>query len=120
MHHAQSVWGTDADLKIVRLDIDAEEHFRFRRPDCAILADAAEGLRALLDRVPAHNRKRGPREDVAAHQAWFAERLSRQQPQMDFLNAIRAALPDDGIVIEDVTQVSFVGRLAFPVAAPRR
>ena len=120
MHHAQSVWGTDADLKIVRLDIDPEEHFRFRRPDCAIIADAAEALRALLDRVPAHNRKRGPREDVAAHQAWFRERLSRQQPQMDFLHAIRAALPDDGIVVEDVTQVSFVGRLAFPVAAPRR
>jgi len=120
MHLAQANWGTDADMKIIRLDIDAEEHFRFRRPDCAILADAGDGLRALIDRVAAHNRKRGPRQDVAAQQAWFAERLARQQPQMGFLGAIRAALPDDGVVVEDVTQVGFVGRLAFPVAAPRR
>ena len=119
LHMQLANWGTDENLKIIRLDIDPEEHFRFRRPDCAIIADAGEGLRALIDRVATHNRIRGAREDVAAQQAWFAERLARQQPQMDFLNAIRAALPDDGIVIEDVTQVGFVGRLAFPVSAPR-
>jgi len=46
--------------------------------------------------------------------------VNTKQPQMDFLRAIRAALPEDGIVIEDVTQLGFVGRLAFPVSAPRR
>ena len=70
-------WGTDPDLKIVRLDIDAEEITRFRRPDAAVLADAADGLRALLAALPAHNRARAPREDVAAAQAWFAERMAR-------------------------------------------
>ena len=120
MHLQHTVWGTDAEMKIVRLDVDPEEHFRFRRPDCAIIADAAEGLRALRDRLPKHNRKRAPREDVAAEQAWFVEALKKKQPQMDFLGAIRAALPDDGIVVEDVTQLGFIGRLAFPVAAPRR
>jgi acetolactate synthase-1/2/3 large subunit len=39
---------------------------------------------------------------------------------MGFLRALRAALPEDGVVVEDVTQVGFIGRLAFPVAAPRR
>ncbi len=39
---------------------------------------------------------------------------------MGFLRALRAALPADGIVVEDVTQVGFMGRLAFPVDAPRR
>ena len=120
MHFAQSNWGTDPDLKIIRLDIDAEEHFRFRRPDVAIPADAADGLRALADAIPAHNRVRTPRADVAAAQAWFVDRLTRQEPQMGFLRAIRAALPADGIVVEDVTQVGFVGRLAFPVDGPRR
>ena len=38
---------------------------------------------------------------------------------MGFLRAIRAALPADGVLVEDVTQMSFVGRLAFPVPAPR-
>ncbi len=120
MHFAQANWGTDPELKIVRLDADAEEIVRFRRPDVAIEADAAAGLAALAQALPAHNRARAPREDVAAAQAWFAERLARQEPQMGFLRAIRAALPADGIIVEDVTQVGFVGRLAFPVAAPRR
>jgi acetolactate synthase-1/2/3 large subunit len=118
MHFAQSNWGTDPRLKVVRLDIDAEEITRYRRPDAAIQADAGDGLRALLAALPATPRP--ARDDVAAAQAWFAERLSRQEPQMGFLRAIRAALPPDGIVVEDVTQVGFVGRLAFPVDAPRR
>ncbi len=117
MHFAQSNWGTDAAMKIIRLDIDAEEHNRFRRPDVAIHADAAGGLAALLAALPATLRP--ARADVAAAQAWFVERLTRQEPQMGYLRAIRAALPDDGIVVEDVTQVGFVGRLAYEVAAPR-
>lgn len=120
MHFAQAVWGTDPALRIVRIDADPEEPFRFRRPDCAVLADAADGMRVLLAALPAHNRARHRREDVAEAQAWFAGRLAGLEPQMGFLRAIRAALPPDGVVVEDVTQVGFVGRLAFPVDGPRR
>jgi acetolactate synthase-1/2/3 large subunit len=118
MHFAQSGWGTDEAMKIIRLDIDAEEHFRFRRPDVAIHADAADGARALLAALPAT--PRAPRAEIAAHQAWFAGRIAQQEPQMGFLRALRAALPEDGVVVEDVTQLGFMGRLAFEVAAPRR
>jgi acetolactate synthase-1/2/3 large subunit len=38
---------------------------------------------------------------------------------MSFLHAIRAALPADGIYVEEVTQVGFASRLAFPVTTPR-
>src|SRR5262249_19243720 len=79
-----------------------------------------DALRALADLVPPYNRTRRPRQDVLAAQAWFAERVGRLEPQMSFLRAIRAALPEDGVVVEDVTQVGFVGRIAFPVPAPRR
>jgi acetolactate synthase-1/2/3 large subunit len=37
-----------------------------------------------------------------------------------YLDAIRAALPEDGIVVEDLTQVGYVARLAFPVHGPRQ
>ncbi len=118
MHFAQSNWGTDPGLKIIRLDIDAEEHNRFRRPDVAIHAHAADGVAALLAALP--TAARAARGDVAAAQAWFVARLARQEPQMGYLRALRAALPADGVVVEDVTQVGFVGRLAFEVDAPRR
>ncbi|MDR3538861.1 MAG: thiamine pyrophosphate-binding protein [Acetobacteraceae bacterium] len=111
----QSNWGVDDGLKIVRLDIDPDEMDRFRRPTCALLGDAAATLRLLL---PALETGRANPDLPAVKQA-FAERLARQEPPMAFLRAIRAALPADGIYVEEVTQVGFASRLAFPVHAPR-
>ena len=106
-------------MPIVRLDIDPEEIDRFRRPACALLGDAATVLRALLAELPAHNHPRRRDAEIAAVRAGFAERLARQEPPMGFLRAIRAALPEDGIYVEEVTQVGFASRLAFTVHAPR-
>jgi acetolactate synthase I/II/III large subunit len=41
-------------------------------------------------------------------------------PQLAFLDAIRAALPEDGILVEDLTQVGYVARIAFAVHGPRQ
>ena len=115
----QSQWGTEG-LRVVRLDVDPEEPARFHRPDAAIVADAAAGLRALVERLPAHM---APREDqagaLAGHRAWLDERLARLEPQMGFLRAMRAALPPDGLLVDEVTQMGFAARIAFPVHAPR-
>ena len=120
LYWQQSVWGVDENLPIVRLDIDPDEIDRFRRPACALVGDAATVLHALLSELPAHNRARRRRNaELAAVRAAFAERLARQEPPMGFLRAIRAALPDDGIYVEEVTQIGFASRLAFPVHAPR-
>jgi acetolactate synthase-1/2/3 large subunit len=118
LYAQQSNWGVDRDLKVIRIDIDAAEHERFRHPDCAITSDAAPALRALLDALP--TRPRPSREaELAAHRAWFAERMSRLEPQNGFLRAMRAALPEDGILVDEVTQMGFAARLAFPVTRPR-
>ena len=45
--------------------------------------------------------------------------LSKLQPQLAYLEAIRAELPEDGIFVDEFTQVGYVSRLAFPVYAPR-
>jgi len=119
LYWPQSVWGVDDNLPIVRLDIDPAEVDRFRRPACALVGDAATMLRALLVELPAHNHVRQREAEIAAVRAAFAERLARQEPPMSFLRAIRAALPEDGIYVEEVTQIGFASRLAFPVHAPR-
>ena len=117
LYWQQSVWGVDDTLPIVRLDIDAEEINRYRRPACALLGDAVTVLRALIAELPAHNRDRA--KELAEVRNAFDERLAHQEPPMSYLRAIRAALPDDGIYVEEVTQVGFASRLAFPVHAPR-
>lgn len=119
----QQMWGTDRDLAIVRIDIDPDEPARLQRPTAAIIGDAADVLRELLKvlqgRAGEHGARASREPELVAQRAWLAERLAQLQPQMDFLHAIRAALPEDGIFVEDVTQLGFAGRLAFPVTRPR-
>ena len=113
-------WGVDSELPVIRVDIDPEEPARLRKPAVALIGDAADYCRALIERIPAHNIKRPKRtEELAGHRAWLAERLSRLEPQLGFLKAIRNALPEDGVFVDEVTQVGFVSRLAFPVYRPR-
>ena len=47
------------------------------------------------------------------------ERLSRLEPQVSFLKAIRAALPEDGIFVDEVSQIGFASRVALPIEKPR-
>lgn len=116
LYPQQSVWGIDQAMAVIRIDIDAEEIARYRAPDCALLGDAAVVLRALLAAWPGPDRAV---PDLAAVRAGFAARLSRLEPQMGFLHALRDAMPEDGVLVEDVTQLGFATRLAWPVARPR-
>jgi acetolactate synthase-1/2/3 large subunit len=45
--------------------------------------------------------------------------MSKLAPQLAILEAIRAELPEDGIFVDEVTQIGFAARLAFPVYQPR-
>ncbi len=119
LHAPLAWWGHDPELGIIRIDADAEQMDRPRPPDIAILADAAAAL-AALNAALSGETARAPRADLAAARAGVAPALAALEPQASLLAAIRAALPEDGILVEDVTQLGFVGRLSFPVAAPRR
>jgi acetolactate synthase-1/2/3 large subunit len=114
----QTQWGTDPALAVVRIDIDPEEPARLAPPAVALVGDAAAYAAALLRALPAYNLKRAA-ADLTAHRAWLADRLSRLEPQASFLRALRNALPENGIFVDEVTQLGFASRLAFPVYAPR-
>jgi acetolactate synthase-1/2/3 large subunit len=119
LYWQQANWGVDEGLAVIRLDIDPDEIGRFRRPACGLLGDAAVTLRALAVELGARGGVWTANPDLPAVRAAFAERLARHEPPMGFVRAIRAALPADGIYVEDVTQVGFASRLALPVHAPR-
>ena len=77
-------------------------------------------MRALIAALPRHNRPRHSRaQELKGHRAWLAERLSRLEPQVSFLKAIRAALPEDGIFVDEVSQIGFASRVALPIEKPR-
>jgi acetolactate synthase-1/2/3 large subunit len=44
---------------------------------------------------------------------------SRVEPQHGFVQAIRGAMPDDGIIVAGMTQIGYYSRANFPVYEPR-
>ena len=121
LHYPLNQWGLDDELAVIRLDADPEEPARFQPPAVALVGDAKPILRRLLDLLPRHNQARpSRREEMAGRQAAFRRELvTRIGPQLGFLDVIRAALPEDGIFVEEVTQMGFAARLAYPVYRPR-
>ncbi len=113
-------WGKPDRLRIIRVDIDPEEHSRFGPADVSLIADSREALQALLPALAAHNRDRPSRRvEMLALQDEMDAVYESVQPQMGFVRAIREALPDDGIYVEDITQVGYVSRETMPVYRPR-
>jgi acetolactate synthase-1/2/3 large subunit len=45
--------------------------------------------------------------------------FERVQPQVAFLDVIRAALGEDGILVDEITQTGYASWYAYPVYAPR-
>ncbi len=121
LHQPQLRWGTDRDLKLIRIDIDPVEIARYFRPALGIVADAKAALAALHRAVDRLAPKRPSRKDeLETLKAATLAKLDQQLgPQCEYLRAIRAELPDDGIYVEDLTQIGYVGRMAFPVYHPR-
>lgn len=117
----QMVWGIDDDLKIIRIDIDGEEIDRQRKPEIGIIGDAAATLKALANRLAAHNAKRNGRADSVAETKAAANKKVHDTlaPQIEYLEAIRRALPDDGILVDELTQIGYAARFAYPTIKPR-
>ncbi|MDQ0138407.1 acetolactate synthase-1/2/3 large subunit [Neorhizobium galegae] len=105
-------------LKVIRIDIDPTEMVRLK-PDVAIVADATAGTAALAQAV-AQKATPSRVEEFADLNRQARERFSAVQPQVDYLNAIREALPRDGFFVEEVSQMGFTARFAFPVYGPRQ
>ncbi|HUI18444.1 MAG TPA: thiamine pyrophosphate-dependent enzyme [Alphaproteobacteria bacterium] len=120
LHHPQTLWGLDEAIKIVRIDIDPAEIARFAKPAVGIVADANATLVALHGALQRQNRKRTrQRDELAALKKRLAADCARLSPQVEYLAAIRAELPEDGILVDDLTQVGYVARLAYPAYRPR-
>jgi acetolactate synthase-1/2/3 large subunit len=117
---ARMNWGTDENLRIVRVEIDPEAIDRITKPTVGLVGSAESILPALVEEIERVGDTRASRVDeLRALKADVARELAVLEPQLSYLQAIRAALPEDGILVDDLTQMSYVARLAYPVYAPR-
>jgi acetolactate synthase-1/2/3 large subunit len=104
-------------LKTIRIDIDPTEMIRLK-PDVAIVADAAQGTRLLAEQIQPRAQSR--KAEFLEYKARARKAIAGVQPQVDYLDVIREVLPLDGFFVEEVSQVGFTARFAFPVYGPRQ
>jgi acetolactate synthase-1/2/3 large subunit len=117
---ATAKWGLGSGRTVIQLDIDAEEIGRNYPVTVALEADAKAGLAALADLMEGADRPRPSRaKELLALKQRVAERAATVKPQADFAMAIREALPDEAIVVSEMTQVGYWSNFAFPVYEPR-
>ncbi|HEX5502541.1 MAG TPA: thiamine pyrophosphate-dependent enzyme, partial [Thermomicrobiales bacterium] len=113
-------WDLPAGLRVIQIDVAPDEVGRNVAPAVGIVADAKLALAALRDALDgAMLRGTWRPADIAAIRERADDTLFELQPQAAFAGAIRAALPDDGVYVCDVNQVSYWSWVGFPVYEPR-
>ena len=113
-------WGRRDEMPIVQVNIDESELDRHGIGTIGVHGDAAQVCRLLLEAVSRHNIKRADRtEELARLRAGYFKRIAYLEPQISYLAAIRSVMPDDGIIVEDVTQIGFAAHLAYEHRGPR-
>jgi acetolactate synthase I/II/III large subunit len=109
-----------ARLRTVLIDIDPVQAVRLE-PDVAVVADAREAAGALAGELG--RRDLAPPDRSAEFRA-VKEQAARETRDvgidLDYLAAIRAALPADGFFVEEICQAGFASYFGFPVHAPRQ
>ena len=113
-------WRIAEGQTLIHLDVDDQEVGRNREPSIGIVSDAKAGLTDLLQRTPRHNRHRESREDEMMEvKARTREKLEALSPLGLYADAIRRELPEEGILVNEMTQVGYYSNQGFPVYRPR-
>ncbi len=116
-----SMWGHDRKLKSVHITLNADELGRVDIPTVGICGDLVQALPLILSALEG---KESPNSDWADTVQSVKDRINRKvherlKAQLDWLRAIRSELPPDGILVDEITQMGYVSRLAYPVHKPR-
>lgn len=106
--------------QIIRIDVDPDSHQKFFTPAVAVTARAERALPELLTRLERHNSVRASREEelLEVKAAW-TKTSAVLEPQITYLSIIREELGEDGIFVDELTQVGFASRIVYPVYNPR-
>ncbi|CAN5776039.1 5-guanidino-2-oxopentanoate decarboxylase [soil metagenome] len=104
----------------IRIDIDPREIELNYRPSLALVADAKITMETLLNRIT----KLKPTGNGFAHAAVLAarqaaERTSWHAERRSHVDALRRAIPRDGVLVADMTQMAYVACGVYPVYEPR-
>ncbi|HWX11821.1 MAG TPA: thiamine pyrophosphate-dependent enzyme [Trinickia sp.] len=110
-------WGADDAMKVIRIDSD-RTRLETSFAGLGIVADAQAAVDGLEQRL-ADYRAPSRAAELAAVRAAVEREFAAIDPQASFVAALRGALPDDGVLVDELTQIGYACRIGYPVYAPR-
>lgn len=119
---AQATWMFKMKFpaELIRIDVDERELTLNATPSLGIVGDAglaAEGIAALL--AGSGTVRPGFERQRVVDARAGAERTAFHADRRGYVDALRRAIPRDGILVTDMTQMSYVGCYLYPVYEPR-
>ncbi len=104
---------------VILLNADEELVARHREVELPLLGDALVGLRAIAEGIGAGGARAWEVAELDAVRRRCAEQIAEVEPQADFVRALRDAIPEDGILVTELTQVGYLAQVAYPVYGER-
>ncbi len=115
-----SKWGVDKDLKFISINIDETAHNRIVEPTLSVTADASMAIQAILEELPKYTAPNPSRKmEMREFRKAWKEQTAYLEPQSTILKTIREELPDEGILVDELTQVGFASRIVYDAYLPR-
>ncbi|HXW74656.1 MAG TPA: 5-guanidino-2-oxopentanoate decarboxylase [Steroidobacteraceae bacterium] len=107
------------DGQLIRIDVDERKLFDHYGAAVTVPGDAATALGLLARSVSARSGWRSACGDGAAHRARIDAQLdATARRALPAVRALRAALPADGAIFSDMTQIAYLGNYAFAAERP--
>ncbi len=108
------------DQTLVHLDVDPAEFGKHGKPAVAVAGDARRGLSLLTEALQQRGVQRASRaEELQAVKAAIDADLAAVGPQSAMVAALRAAIPEEGVLVTGTTTVGYMCHLSYPVYRPR-
>jgi acetolactate synthase I/II/III large subunit len=107
-------WGVDEKLTVIKVDADPTEMDRVRTPELALVGNAATVLARIGEHLRHLPEQRPDRvERSRAIKEATAKKLNALEPQGAYCRALRDVLPDNGVLVEELTQVGYASRVLY-------
>ncbi len=113
------VWGRGDQIDLVRIDVDPRQIAKPEPAAYPVLAPAKAGLAALTAMLDDPGNRAEHMAACAAARDAAEEELRGLGAWYDYSNAVRRALPRDGVLVVDPAQFGHYARYAFPAYHPK-
>lgn len=105
--------------RLIRIDIDAAQLADRSAQEVAIHADSRAVLEQLVRAVRPRRGWRSAAGDARGKRAAIEAQIgAHSRPALAAVRALRAAVPSEGVVFSDMTQIAYTGNYAFAADRP--